>query len=203
MCGCRTDEEVPWTVSRSPMTASIPGLRGFVKHSPRRARLPVHTWCSGVGGGRRCALPRHLRTRRLQPRDDDPRRPAGAQRGSCQPAELAGPPAAHRGRGRDPARRRRAARLPPRARHPACDRRPPHSFSRSQRQADGAAEPPVRQHGRPPPCRDRVDTRPGELVWARRGGHGDRRPGQERRRRPLPAARRSPPEPRLPADVRA
>ena len=27
MCGCRTDEEVLWTVSRSPMTASIPGLQ--------------------------------------------------------------------------------------------------------------------------------------------------------------------------------
>ena len=64
-------------------------------------------------------------------------------------------------------------------------------------------QPPVRQHGRRAPRGDRVDARAGELVGARRGGHGDRRPGEQWRCRPLPAAGGPPPEPRFPTDVRA
>ena len=88
----------------------------------------------------------------------------GAQRGSREPAQLAGAQAAHRGRGRDPARRRRAARLPPRARHPYRDGDPRAAVPRPCRPGDRAAQPPVREHGRRPSRGHRVDAHPAELV---------------------------------------
>src|SRR5439155_483195 len=67
----------------------------------------------GRGGGHgHGALPGHLRPWRLRPGDHDLRWTPGAQRGPGQPAQLAGAEAANRGRGHDPARQRRGARLP-------------------------------------------------------------------------------------------
>ena len=86
-----------------------------------RQRLLLHPRRGRVGGRRRRPLPRHLRPRRLQPRDDDHGRPPGPERGPREPAQLARPEAADRGRGADRPRQRRAALLPPRARHPQRD----------------------------------------------------------------------------------
>ena len=106
----------------SPTTASSPAEEGL-----REALTSTGNgyFCTArhrrVGGRRRRPLPGHLRPRRLQPRDHDHGRPPGAQRGPGQPAQLARAQAAHRGRGGDPARQRRAALLPARVRHPRRD----------------------------------------------------------------------------------
>ena len=155
-----------------------------------------------MGGRRRRPLPRHLRARAVQPRDDDHGRPAGPQRGPRQPAQLARAEAEDRGRGRDPPRQRRAARLPPRLRHRHGDGHPRAALPRPRRARDGAAQPALREHGALPPGGDRVDAHAGELVGLGRHRVRDRRPRDQRRRRALPPARGTPPGPRLAAHVR-
>ncbi len=152
--------------------------------------------------GRR-PLPGHLRPRRLQPGDDDPRRPPGAQRGPGQPAELARPQAAHRGRGGDhgsptskcsptgtpttSAPRRWPRRLRFR------DRKGRETTLRSRRFVIMAHS---HQAG------DRVDADPRELVGSSRDRLRHRRPRRQPDGRPLPRPRGPPPRPGHPADVR-
>ena len=157
-----------------------------------------------MGGRRRRPLPRHLRPRRLQPRDDDHGRAAGPQRGPRQPAELARPQAAHRGRGGARARQRRAARLPPRARRALRDgRRATLRVPRPGRPRDDAAQPPLRRAW-PTSTRPRSSGRSRRRTGrAPRDRLRPRRAGDQPQRRALPPARGPPPRPRLPAHLRA
>ena len=91
-----------------------------------RQRLLLHARRGRVGGRGRRALPGHVRPRRLQPRDDDHGRPARCPtRTSSTCPNCARAQAAGRGRGAVLARERRAARLPPRVRHPQRGRPAP------------------------------------------------------------------------------
>ena len=68
---------------------------------------------------------------------------------------------------------------------------------------DDPAQPPVREHGRQPPGRHRVDPHPGELVGSRRGRLRARRAGDQPDGRPLPRAGGPPPRPRLAPHLRS
>ena len=169
------------------------GLRGDADVD--RQRLSVHARGGGMGGRGRRALPRYVRPRRLQPRDDDHGRPAGAQRGPGQPAEPARAQAAGRGRGAVLARERRAARLPPRVRHPQRGRPAPAALPRPRGPRDVADQPPVREHEPDAPGGAGLGPRARELVGAARDRVGDRRARHQPRRRALPAARGPSPGP--------
>ena len=167
MCGCRTDEEVPWTVSRSPMTASIPGLKGSGKHSPRRATAT----CAHVvrRSGRRqtvCTIPA----------------PTYTEATTAKTTILGGLPVLNedlvnlpnwlvlqlRIEGEDAIRLADVELLDYRheldIRYATVVRAP--SLPRSQRQGDDTAEPSVRQHGR------RTTTQGSSGRSSRRTGRG-------------------------------
>ena len=156
-----------------------------------------------MGGRGERPLPGHLRPRRLQPRDHDPGWSPGAQRGPGQPAQLARAETAHRGRGRDPARQRGAPVLPARLRHPAGVGGTRAVFPGPRGPGDDPAEPSIREHGRQPPGRHRVDPHPAELVGSHGGGLRARRAGDQPDGRALPRARGPPPQPGLPPHLRS
>ena len=156
-----------------------------------RQRLSVHARHGRMGGRGRHALPGDVRPRRLQPRDDDHGRPAGTQRGPRQPPEPARAQAAGRGRGAVLARERRAARLPPRVRHPQRGRPAPAALPRPRGPRDVADQPPVREHEPHAPGGRGLGPRARELVGAARDRVGGRRARHQPGRRALPAARGS------------
>ena len=143
--------------------------------------------------------PGHLRARRLQPRDDDPGRPPGAQRGPGQPARTGSCSSC-------------ASRARTRSGSPTSSCSTTATSSTSATRPSSASCASVTAAGRETTLRsrrfvsmadmhhggDRVDAHAGELVGPGGGRLGDRRPRDQPRRRPLPAARGPPPRSRSP-----